>query len=638
MNTPVSTLRADLSEKIVAARSYGLAQQALMQAIVDQRLPHIVNHGLDLARIAAAIFRGTSPESTRVEEDLTPQLIEGTAEFLGLYAYIKQTEKLLNEWLQSTVRKDVSPILQHVDRVLGMEGDPRFDLYVVAGREADEVARHLRDRGYSRVLEWQQICGANDSTTLDAKRTEAALDGISDLSSCRPGRVWLLWGEGAECPESARASLDEQLRKAFMNRNTVGSLGERWSRQFIANIPALARRGRNLGDLTNAFAGSGAVIVGAGPSLDEGIAWIRGQKVKPLVICSYKAVRALVQGGVTPDLIVMLDPKQGLHHLADLDLSGTAAIVSEVAVDPAALSANDIPILPYCSGTDTHNLVAALGSFEVPIIRSGGSVLHIALQIARLIGCARVTFAGVDFGFPNERLYANGAGQGDELILADDRRSYVRRAVDGNHRSGMLVGAVANDGTVIATTVELNHYRAWTEQFVRDSKRHGLNTDFFNASRMGARIEGVEFVADLATHVISTVSVDAERVIDHLSALVGAAEVEKPVAMRLREKAQKLRALSRTCRKAATVARDEKATDTKIYGRVAEQAEDCPEVSLALTRNLQIIDEQMKRSTVDAPQRLRELAAVTGEEAQRIAALYSSAAQRLRRRVSAQEK
>lgn len=633
MNDLEKQTTADLNEKLAAARNYGYAQQALMQAIVDDCPVHVVNHGLDVMRVAAAIFEGTNPAATRLEKDLTPGLIEQTAEFLGLYAVVTQTEKLISEWLHTTDRKDVPMIVQHADRALGVAADPRYDLFVVAGQDASTVIAALRDRGYARVIEWAALCQAGDQDRLDEGHADAALAQISDLVACRPGRVWLLWGAGAKCPEAARSALDERLRAAFMNRNTVSGLGDRWTQQFIANIPELVRRGRDLRSLRNAFSGAGAVVVGAGPSLDESAQWIRDLKIRPIIVASYKAVKALMQAGVTPDFIVMLDPKQGAHHISGLDLSGVAAIISEVSVNPSSLGQSDVPLLPYCAGDDTQSLLSALGKVDVPRIQSGGSVLHIALQFVRLIGCHRVSLAGVDFGFPGERLYAAGAGEGDELILAPDRRSYVRRAVDGNGRSGLLVGALANDGRVIATTIELNHYRGWTEQFIRDC-RLGSDLEFFNVSRAGARIEGAVHVADLSQHHASALAVNVTAVIERAPSLASVANAASDFVEHLRGKALKLRELSRTCANAVAAARTGRASDVKMYAPVAEQASACPEVSLILARRLQVMDEQALRSTIDVPERLRELTIITGEEAERVATMYWSVAETLGERSS----
>jgi hypothetical protein len=632
-STPKTT--PALNEKLAAARLHAQAQQALLQVIVDERPAHVIAHGLDVARTTAAMLAATNPMASRNEDDPSAQFIQDTAELLGLLEAIKQSESLIREWLQMPGRDDVSPVMQHLEQTLGLEADPRYDIFVVAGAHGAAMAVELQDRQYARVLQWSGLCSTQDPSVLDASRVDLALESIPELSQCRPRRLWLLWGPDASCPESIKTLLDERLRKVFMNRNTVGSLGERWAQQFIANLPALSRRGRGLTGLHNAFAGCGAVIVGAGPSLDESVSWIREQAVRPLVIASYKAVKALVRADVTPDFIVMLDPKQGAHHLESLDLRGVAAIITEVGVDPESLGQTEIPVLPYCAGNDTRSLVATLGEVDVPMIRSGGSVLHVALQFARLIGCSRISLAGVDFGFPGDRLYAAGAGEGDELRFAADRRSYVRRAVDGNGRSGLLVGALANEGGVIATTIELDHYRSWTEEFIRECRRNGLATEFFNLSRVGARIEGAPLVTDLAAHRASVIAVDARSAVASLPPLLPNTGGDQSMATQLRGKARKLRALSRSCAKAVAVARDGKAKDMKLYGRVATAATECPEVSLLLTRRLQVIDEQVRRSTVDVPERLRELAEVTGEEAGKVALLYAQAARRLSRRSAA---
>jgi hypothetical protein len=632
MNECTLTSAAALNEKLSAARLYAQAQQALLQVIVDERPAHVIAHGLDVARTTAAMLATTNPMASSAEGDPSAQFIQDTAELLGLLEAIKQAEALIIEWLQMPDRGYVSPVMQHLEQTLGLEADPRHDIFVAAGTHAAAIATELQSRQYARVLQWSGLCSTQDPSILDVSRVDLALEAIPELSQCRPRRLWLLWGPEASCPDAFKALFDERLRKVFMNRNTAGSLGERWAQQFIANIPALSQRGRVLTGLRDAFAGCGAVIVGAGPSLDESVTWIREQAIRPVVIASYKAVKALARGGVTPDFIVMLDPKQGAHHLEGLDLCGVAAIVTEVAVDPASLGKSEIPILPYCANDDTRTLVSTLGDIDVPMIRSGGSVSHVALQFARVLGCSRITLAGADFGFPGDRLYAAGAGEGDELRFAEDRRSYVRRAVDGNGRSGLLVGALANDGGVIATTIELDHYRGWTEEFIRECRRSGLEIEFFNLSGTGARIEGAPLVTDLAKHRAARLTMNTQQVVAGLLPLLPAANSAVTFASRLREKTQKLRELSRTCITAVAAARSGKAGDLKAYNRVAEQAGDCPEVSLILTRRLQVIDEQARRSTVDVPERLRELAMITGEEADRVAGLYSSVLEKLQER------
>ncbi|MFM8518570.1 MAG: 6-hydroxymethylpterin diphosphokinase MptE-like protein [Nevskiaceae bacterium] len=627
MESQSHTSAADLNEKIVAARRYGHAQQALLEAIVEERAEHVIRHGLDVVRICGAMFNGTNPDATRFAEELSPRSITDTAAFLGLYTVIRQTDKLLGEWLQTA---NVGP----VDRIFGLDVDPRNDVIVVAGAEASGVTAELQHRGYARVLRWEAMCQDAAPTEGDPIRIDAAFESIADLAVCRPSKVWLLWREGATCPDTVRAVLDDRLRRALMNRHTVASLGDRWARQFVQNLPAIARRGRDLGQLRGAFAGRGAVIVGAGPSLDGSIEWLRQQSTRPLIIASHKAAKALLRAGIDPDFIVMLDPKQGARHLAGCDLSRVAAFITEVAVDPQVLDHGDLPLLPYCSGEETLGLVSAVGDLRIPLVRSGGSVLHIALQFARLVGCERISLVGADFGFPGERLYAGGAGEGDTLELSSDRRTYVRRALDGNSRAGLLIGALANDGSVIPTTIELDHYRSWAEQMFVEWRRDCPQLEVFNLSNVGAQLAGAVWVADPTQHVASAESVDSLTVMQSIAAFMAKRDEERALASRLRTKVRKLRALGQSCARAASSARSGCAHDLRAYAEVAEHAVECPEVSLVLTRRLQVIDEQSQRSTIDAPQRLLELAEATGEQADSVASLYAAAARSLSKKSS----
>jgi len=195
------TSAADLNEKLVAARRYGHAQQALLEAIVEERSAHVIAHGLDVVRICGAVFNGTNPDATRFAEELSPRSITDTAAFLSLYTVIRQTDKMLGEWLQTA---NVS----RLDRIFGLDVDPRNDVIVVAGQEASEVIVELQQRGYARVLRWESMCQEGAPAEADTARVDAAFESIQDLAVCRPGKVWLLWGEGAACPDSVRAVLD----------------------------------------------------------------------------------------------------------------------------------------------------------------------------------------------------------------------------------------------------------------------------------------------------------------------------------------------------------------------------------------------------------------------------------------------
>jgi len=619
---------AALNEKLAAARAYHGAQSALMQLIVDGADDKEVGHQLVVLRTARAMFQGTKPFDQQSDpKDVDRGAIHATLAFVELLVAIRSNEQLILEWLQTAERSSLTPIAQYVDTALEVSADPRYDIYVVAGEQAEEIADALRERECIRILRWDELRdeAAEDPDTIDVRKTDHALTQLPELSVCRPQRVWCLWGIEVHCPMSIREALDARLRKVMINRNTINALGASWAKQFIRNLPSLVRHGRDSMKLVNSLKGSGAIVIGAGPSLDTHIEWIKAQSPKPVIICAYKALKSLSKHGITPDFVAMLDPNQQVRHIEGVDLSGIAGFVAEVSVWPEVLARVDRPILPYFAGDGTRILSEVFGKVKLPTIPTGGSVFHTGLQIAKLIGCTEVTLIGADFGFPDDRLYADGSGTGDKLTLAPDKRSYLRQPLDQRARKGILIQATANNGSQLATTLELDAYRLWTEEFLRDWQRHEPETKFFNLAPNGARIEGAEFV-EAAVHRASPAVGSAIEVTEGAPHLVAPNRINRGLAGRLRKKIDRLRALRKACARAIGAARKKPATDLSMYGGVVKRASACPEVSLLLNKQLTELDEQAKRTTIDVPQRLLSLIEEAEQQAAETADLYAGVA------------
>jgi len=613
---------AELNEKIAAAKIYHSAQQSLMQVIVDAAPAADVAYALDVARVGQAMFAGTKPFDTQKPSDVTPDKINATVKYLELLVEIRKSEALIKEWLSAADRSDVSPIERYIDQALEVSADPRYDIYIVAGESAGEIVDVLKRREYVRVLRWENLQDEADPSKVDIKKTDRAFDSIPELAQCRPQRVWCLWGIDQSCPVDIREELDARLRKAMINRNTISTFGASWARNFIQNIPNIARCGRDTLAAKDLLKGSGALVIGAGPSLDTHIDWILQQTPRPVIIAAYKALKALHRNGITPDFVVMLDPNQQLRHLEGVDLSGVAGFLAEVSVRPDVLAQVDRPVMPYFAGDGTRVLASVFGNVKIPTVPTGGSVFHTGLQLAKHLGCSEITLIGADFGFPDDRLYASGSGEGDRFFVSNDKRTYQRAPLDASQRVGILITAEANDGTTLATSLELDAYRLWTEEFIRDAVQAPNPLKFFNLASRGARIEGATYV-QASEHRAQPASRSPMEAMRQLPVLVKNTTADSGLVRKLQSKIKKLRTLKKTCADATDAARKSRSGDLSVYDGVVRQAADCPEVSLLLTQQLQDLDELSRRSAVDAPARLLELIETAEQEAGATADLYA---------------
>jgi len=629
MSDYLKSASAALNEKLAAARAHHGAQNGLMQLIVDEADETAIRHQLGVLRVARAMFHGTRPFDQQDARDVAPEAVQATLQFVELLVAIRNNEQLIVEWLRTAERPSLTPIERYVDHALEVSADPRYDIYVVAGSEVEAIEAALRERDCARILRWTDLRDESleGEEIADVRKTDKALSEIPELTECRPQRVWCLWGVDAHCPMPIREALDARLRKVMINRNTINALGASWAKQFIRNLPSLVRHGRDSLKLIGKLKGSGAIVIGAGPSLDTHIEWIKAQHPKPVIICAYKALKSLAKHGITPDFVAMLDPNQQLRHIEGVDLSGIAGFVAEVSVWPEVLARVDRPILPYFAGDGTRILSEVFGKVRLPTIPTGGSVFHTGLQIAKLLGCDEVTIIGADFGFPDDRLYAEGSGTGDTLTLAPDKRSYLRQPLDARARKGILIEAVTNDGSTMATTLELDAYRLWTEEFIRDWQRSSP-VRIYNLAPKGARIEGAEFV-DAATHRASAATAVPIELTEQAPHLVAPNRINGALAGKLRKKITRLHALRKACSRAIATARKRPANDLSMYGGVVKRATSCPEVSLLLNKQLSDLDEQAKRTTVDVPQRLLDLIEQAEQQAAETAELYVGVAHAL---------
>ena len=619
VKTPVA-----LAEALAAAKAYFGAQQRLMELIVDQSSERDVQDALTGLRIARAVYETSRAFDSQQEPGLGSDSIRTTLEFVELVARIRANERLLVEWLNSSDFQVSSSTERYVEQTLAISADPRFDLFVVAGEQSSAMIEALQQRGCARILAWSALCDetADSTDCIDIKKADLVLAAMTDIAKCPPQRIWCLWGEGAQCPARILESLHERVRRVLINANTITALSSSWARQFIRNLPSLVQHGRNTMELASALKGSGAIVIGAGPSLDEHIDWVKAQTPQPVIICAYKALKSLIGRGVTPDFVVMLDPNQKLRHLAGVDLSGIAAFVVEVSVCPEVLARVDRPLLPYSAGDGTSMLFGIFGNKTPPVIPTGGSVLHVELQLAKLLGCTQVTLIGADFGFPSNRLYADGSGTGDVLVLSDDRRSFVRKPLDGEARTGVLVKSVANDGSPMESSLELDAYRLWVEQFIHDWQKE-TPVEIYNLAEKGARIDGAEFVP-ASTHRALPATQLLQPLTQTASPLIAKNRVYGSLPETFRKKIKKLRSLHRACSRAIEMARKSPANDLSIYGPVVKQAAACPEVSLLLSKQLREINDQSARSSIDVPQRLLNLIEQAKREASETAELYAS--------------
>ena len=290
--------------------------------------------------------------------------------------------------------------------------------------------------------------------------------------------------------------VDEETRniKNILSTNYCDQFS---SRQFKLDTPFLLKRiqdnsknlerDKGVEDLTGIAKFKKAVVVGAGPSLEFSISILQSayfKKNRPIIISVGTATKLLVNAGIVPDYVVIVDKDVAQEHplVANFLEMKSACLIYSPLVSPALIESwkgdrhvaySDSPLF------DNLKLTIPKGT-----LFSGGSVIHTAIDLARCLGCECITLHGVDFAYNDSKTHA-GHNSGiltnyENISPPNNAKRFVRNGYGDN---------VPTHDSFIAYLVELERY----------IKIHP-KIQFWNASRMGANISGCSFLRKIDEH------------------------------------------------------------------------------------------------------------------------------------------
>lgn len=280
--------------------------------------------------------------------------------------------------------------------------------------------------------------------------------------------------------------LQTRLSRQQVNTATLRRFGRRWTRNLADNLEIM-NTARDAGEWRERLKGMPAVVVAAGPSLDEVLPFMPGIAERSIVISSDTAARALLRREVVPDFIIIVDPQYwNSRHLDGLDLS-KSILISESATHPDVFRHRYLDV--FFSGS-----VFPLGSFLEGEnegryrLGAGGSVATTAWDFARFTGADPILTAGLDLGFPDERPHFRGCYFEERLFSVNCRTSPYEELLYRYMQGGDPFQSENFDGNPVTTDRRLVVYKQWFEEQL--AYRSTVSTA--SLSRRGVRIEGMD--------------------------------------------------------------------------------------------------------------------------------------------------
>ena len=289
----------------------------------------------------------------------------------------------------------------------------------------------------------------------------AVLAAFEDFGTRRAGLVGQrsLEAEAEAWYAALRQAVERFRSKEEINENTLKRFGRLWVRNLARNAGHLAGL-PGIKGLEGLFEGLPALVLAAGPSLDEVLPRLAELRERCVLVAVDTALRSLLAAGVEPDFLVVVDPQYwNWRHLADLDFSG-ALLVSEPAVFPPVLRK---PRRAAFLASSLFPLGRALDPEERGLLGAGGSVATSAWDFARQLGAAPLYMSGLDLGYPEGQTHARASLFEQRSLAAGTRLKPASAA-----QAGALFGAPtrlvpANDGGSVASDQRMILYAWWFE-------------------------------------------------------------------------------------------------------------------------------------------------------------------------------
>jgi len=300
--------------------------------------------------------------------------------------------------------------------------------------------------------------------------------------------------------EELRVKIQNLIDQRITQALTVRRFGYDFQRNIIRNLIWLVEH-PGVKELFGRFKSLPAIIIAAGPSLDREIEVLREAEDKALLISVDTALGVLLDRGLTPDLVVTVDPQEvNLRYLEGKDLSNLFLVMASVAY----WKIGQLPCPKFASLTD-HPLCRWLAKFDDKgsVDLAGGSVTTASFDLAVKMGADPIILVGTDFAYSEDLTYTRS------LLEEDINRLSKFYTIEMMRREPLVKDLVLTtegvQGRRIFTNKVLYGYLIWLKERIRqlESSRKIINTAH------GAKIPGtleLELREVLRQHCLKSLS------------------------------------------------------------------------------------------------------------------------------------
>ncbi|MFS0575530.1 6-hydroxymethylpterin diphosphokinase MptE-like protein [Sporosarcina sp. 179-K 3D1 HS] len=277
------------------------------------------------------------------------------------------------------------------------------------------------------------------------------------------------------------------LKHRHMNLAVNAAFQKRWIINSIKNFPTVLKTPNILHDIDrSAFVGKPAIIVAAGPSLNEEFENLRYIKEYGLayIFSVGSAINALIEHGVYPDAACTYDPQdinyRVIQRIKDDNIIDIPLIFgSSVGFETIENYPGQLLHMIMSQDTVAPALVKYKDDSSLDFVYDAPSIAVVAFQLLIKLGVSQIILVGQNLAYISDKHYAHGIDYGTDS----------QTVIEEKLKSAIVINDV--HGNLVKTTDGFNRMRQELEMYISTYP----SVKVWNTTKGGAAIQGTEFIA-----------------------------------------------------------------------------------------------------------------------------------------------
>jgi hypothetical protein len=391
-------------------------------------LAHSQNRGKDAG----------SPQESSVPEN--PELLQT---YLQVATAVNERLQFLHQWIAEArasfsleeLRQSIQGFQLYIDDALPGIWDFTTDVAVLTDEDGEALREALRLRGQSKFI-WMTTLSesrvsdlGNSDTIFVGAGEQIEVDALEPiLSRYSLPRVALIAMNYSATDEKNFHLVTKSIGTCVIGGATTQWLPQMTAEQWLTLIPKLANLPSVMA-LKDQFEGADVLIVSPGPSLTEDLELLASVHNRFLVIATMKALAALFDAGIRPDLAIWQDPQNHSDAIPKHAEIGDVGLILNEGCHPAFYEAGFATHFAYPEpGFRGTSLSAALHGEETPLF-IGTSVSSLSAIMVLAMGAKSVTLLGQDLSIGGG-LYVGEAGN-DAASESEEKIHLTCKGING---------------------------------------------------------------------------------------------------------------------------------------------------------------------------------------------------------------